>query len=88
MHLVVPLVLYEPSLPAKAAQAWWNGHSLLLAATVHVEHTQPPQLQVDDCSDGNHRVELLRLSRHPHGYALHAFSHLFFGQCQSCTSAL
>lgn len=49
MHLVVPLVLYEQRLPAKAAQAWWNGHSSLIAATVHVEHTQPPQLQVDDC---------------------------------------
>lgn len=85
MHLVVPLVRNEQNHPAKAAQAWWNGHSLLLAATVHVEHTQLPQLQVDD---GNHRVELLRLSRHLHGYALHAFSHLFFGQCQSCTSAL
>lgn len=44
MHLVVPLVLYKLSLPSKAALAWWNGHVLLQAATVHVEHTQPPQL--------------------------------------------
>ncbi len=43
------LVLYEPSLPAKAAQAWWNGHALWLDATAYVEHTQPLQLQVDDC---------------------------------------
>lgn len=49
MHLVVPLVLYEPCLPAKAAQAWWNGHFLLLAAIILAEHTEPPQPQVDDC---------------------------------------
>ncbi|KAM7392085.1 hypothetical protein PAMP_022721 [Pampus punctatissimus] len=37
-------VLYQPSLPVKAVHALWNGHSLLLASSVHVEHTQPSQL--------------------------------------------
>ncbi|KAM7416839.1 hypothetical protein PAMA_018759 [Pampus argenteus] len=37
-------VLYQPSLAVKAVHALWNGYSLLLASSVHVEHTQPSQL--------------------------------------------
>lgn len=49
MHSVGPLVIYKLNLPAEPAQAWWNRHILLLAATAHVENTQAPQLQVDNC---------------------------------------
>lgn len=34
-----PISLYEPNIPVKAAQAWWNGHFVLLAATIHIEYT-------------------------------------------------
>lgn len=87
MQIVVTLMLYEQSLPAKSDQAWWNE---LFIASIHCtcRAYSASQLQADDCCDGNHRVELLRLLKHLHGYVLHAFSRLFFGQCQSCTSAL